>query len=268
MKKTISFNVVLFALISSLNLSINAEENAAHDSANLRYSLRGIDRPSIMPTGIVSIETAANVKGLKTTVWDVNTKFGIINKLEGQFGYDGVTFNDPNAKNAAEFSRSLSVGVKYNYFSINHISASASSKLPIYVLDGEIVRDVNFGLPVVFYNSLMAGSIFGDIFKLTMRPNVEMTFDFSWWYGLQVYGNLWADISSSFGKIEMKNPNNQADWKNTPFWKELPLTLTLLYGINPYLDVTGNFGFENTLNAKETMKFGVGLNFRAGKLFG
>ncbi len=259
MKKTLSFNIILFAVFSSLSLS--AEEEA-------RYPLEAISRPSVMPTGIIAIDTGAKLSGLKTTSWDIGTKFGIVNKLEGQVGYDGVTFNDPEAKSTTAFTRTMNLGLKYNYGSIKHVSASVSAKTPLHIFDGEIVRSVTFGLPTVFYNDVMAGAILGDLFSLTMRPNIEVGFDFGWWYGYQIYGNLWADISSSFGSIEMKNPDNQASWKSSPFWKKLPATLTLLYAINHYFDVNANFGFDNVMKAKETMKFGVGLTIRAGSIFG
>ncbi|MCA9508864.1 MAG: hypothetical protein KC505_10630 [Myxococcales bacterium] len=261
MKKIISSVVGLFLLATLFNFQVQASPNMA-----LRYPLRAIERPSVTPVGIISIEPRAN--GLKKYDVDLNTRFGIAEKIEGQFGYDGVTFNDPNSEKSANFKKTVTAGIRYNYLSINQISASLDFKLPIHIFDGEIIKDVTIGLPTVFYNDLMAGGILGDVFWLQMRDNIEMSFDLAWWYGIQVYGNLWADISSSLGKFQMKNPNKQATWENLPFWKELPLTLTLLYCFNPFVDMTLSAGFDNALKAKDTFNVGLGFNFRAGKLFG
>jgi hypothetical protein len=272
MKKTISFNMILLAAISSFNLSLSAEDaeivGTDHDPLNPRFSAQAISRPSVMPTGIIALDTGAKVTGLKTVKWDIKTRFGIVEKLEGQFGYDGVTFNDPKATSKADFSPTINIGTKYNYLSINHISGSVSAKVPLHILDGEILRKVTFGLHTVFYNEVMAGGILDDVFSLTMRPNVEMAFNFDWWYGYQIYGNLWADINSSFGEIKMNNPDNQATWEKSAFWQKLPATLTLIYGFSPYFDVNANFGFDDTLEAKKTMKFGLGISVRGGRLFG
>ena len=94
----------------------------------------------------------------------------------------------------------------------------------------------------------MAGSLFGDLFTMKVRPNVAFDVDFKWWYGYQVYGDFWAQINSSFGKVAMKNPNNQATFENEVFWKVLPVRVTGVYALNNYFDVSANAGFDNVLD--------------------
>ncbi len=266
MKKNISFNIVLLALFSSLTSS--AEDLSTTTTLESRFSVQAIDRPSTMPVGIVSINSGFNLTKYKTLNWDIGTNFGIIKNLEASLSYDGVTFNEPKTNKAAAFGQTLTVGAKYSLPSVDHVSISVGAKMPFNFFAGEIVRDIKFGLPTVFYNSVLAGGILDDVITLTMRPNVEVEFNFDWWFGYQVYGNLWADISSSFGQLKMNNPENQASWDNKAFWQKLPAKLSVLYGFNEYFDLTANFGFDDLFYAKDTMKFGLGFNLRGGKLFG
>ncbi len=139
--------------------------------------------------------------------------------------------------------------------------------MPLHIFDGEILKEFTLGTPVVFYNNKMAGGILHDIFTLTMRPNITTTFDFKWWYGVQVYGNLWADISGSFGKVTLGSDKNIGTVQAKAFWQELPVNLNLTYAFNHYFDLSANAGFGDALTPRDTFNFGLTFTARAGRLF-
>jgi hypothetical protein len=259
MKNAISFKALLLFAITCSSVDLlaeNAEEGkqAAVESNTLtaRFPIRIIDR-GIVPTGIFNIDTNASMEGLKTIGLNIASQFGIVKKLEGQFGYDGAK---------------VSLGAKYNYLSIPHLSASIQAGLPVHFLDDKILREVSLGLPLVFYNDIMAGSILGgELFTFKMRPEVETVFALPFWYGVQVYGNFWTAIDSSFGEIKMSKANKNT-WETAFFWQKLPANLAVVYAFNPYVDLGANFGFKDTFEAKESIKFGLTLSARGGRLFG
>jgi hypothetical protein len=241
-------------LLALFSLSVLAE------TEELRIPLKNIDRPGIMPTKIVSIDVDGSLKNLKTVDLSFSSKFGITKGLEGQFGYEGFQINPFEAKTT------FKLGLKYNYLALHGFSAYLTAKLPVYIFD-HIIRDVTVGLPVTFYNHFMAGGFFGDLLKIQMRPNVAAELNFKTWIGFQVVGNLWAELETSFGKVELNNPHNQAKAKATWFWQSLPLELSLLYGVIPHLDIGASVGYGNIIKL-EDLSIGLKLTIRAGKLFG
>lgn len=269
MKKNISLTVLFCGLISLISINVIAENDK-----NLieRFPTQAIARPGIMPTGIINIDTSIGLSDLKTVGLSFGTKFGIIKNLHGEFGYDGFEFNKPiqGQKEAEAFvaKRTVYLGAKYNYLSIPHISFSASVKLPLYIADGEIVRDFSVGLPVVFYNDRMAGGILDGILSIKMRPDRQMALNFPFWYGLQVYGNWWASVDSSFGNIKMERTNSKNNWETTGFWQAMPARLEVLYAFNNYLDLAGSLGFTDMFKPKDTLNLGLTLSIRGGRLFG
>jgi hypothetical protein len=279
MKDNISLKALLLLAISlfSLNLFAQVSEPEVKTETHIlteRYPIRAIERPGVMPTGIIGVDTNVNLTGFKTVGISIGSKFGIVNHLEGQFSYDGVKFNkiiDETTKKRKAFvpERTINLGLKYNYLSIPNVSLSASLNAPFHILDeGEIFRDLTIGLPAVFYNDMMAGGVLGDLFTVTMRPNVELEFNFKYWYGVQVYGNWWAEISSSFGSLKLKNPANQAQITTAWLWQKLPVELSALYAFNHCMDLAGSFGFGDALKPGDSIKFGLTFSFRGGRLFG
>lgn len=269
-----SFKAILVAAMSFLAISGIADNEEgvvenAHTNLVDRYPTQIINRPGITPTGIITANIGSQMVDIKSkaVTLDIGTEFGIVKDLEGKFSYDGFQFNEWKAKNT------FNLGAQYKFFGMSNMSNSVAVKLPIHVgrdADGtdHIVRSITLGLPTTFFNNVMAGGILGDVFTLTMRPNVAVAFDFSAWYGVQVYGDLWAQVKSSFGKIEMENPNNQAKWTAKGFWKELPAKLELTYALNHYFDITGNAGFKNVFEPKDTFTFGLNLGVHGGRIFG
>lgn len=286
LKNKVSFKAILIAAVSCLSLNSFANENQEGVTASVtnegaeRYPVKIIDRPGIMPTGIFQVtldskfskdpETKRNKVGL-----DISTEFGIAKNLQGSVSWDGVEFNKVEGKTIS-FQETVNLKAVYQYFSMPHFSTKVALGLPVYVTKG--IEDFTIGLPTTFYNDLMVGQLFKDIFNLKMRPNVEMAFNFKWTYGLQVFGDLWAQVDSSFGNIKMTNEDKkQAKWTGTAFWKELPAELTLIYALNHYFDVGahvgGKFNFGKTsdpkdMKFKDTLNFGVNLAVRGGKIFG
>lgn len=268
MNKTILFRTLFFSAFAFLSCNFLAYAET-HEA---RYPLKAIDRPSIMPTGIFSVDFNGKFKMSKEGGIDARTQFGIVKNVQGEVGYEGVGFNvvDKNKeRKAVQATHAFHIAAKYNYYSAPHMSFSTSGKIPLHIFD-HIVRDIEVGMPFVFYNHLMAGCVLNDdFFTINMRPNVGVGINLNWWYGIQFYGNWWAEISSSFAKIVMENKDNQANWsKSAGFWKELPATLTVLYAINHYIDLSANTGFGNVWEGATSMKFGLGVTLRGGRLFG
>lgn len=275
MKSTILLRAALFAAFSSLTLSTVSYSNelkAEHTMGNeeARYPTEVIARPSIMPTSIVGFELNTSMTELKTINMDINSEFGLVKNVHGSVSWDGLAFDTKAQKNTpiVTTKKTVNLGLKYNYLSIPHVSFSTTLKVPLHVKDGEILRNFIVGIPVVFYNDLMAGGILGNLFNLTMRERIETEFNFDWWYGIQAYGNLWFDINSSFGKVALVNKNNVANWESQGFWNVLPVNLRAIYAFNHYFDLGVNAGFTDAKKAKETFMFGVSLTTRAGRIFG
>ncbi len=259
MKANISLIKVLLSILGIFSVNLFSEE--------ARYSDRMIDRPGIMPVGIINFDNEVVIDNLNSTGVNVTGQFGIVENLQGEVSFNGAYPFKSNTE--AEKSNIVNLATRYQYLSLPHTSLNVAAKLPMHVVSGgEIVRDVTFGLPTIFYNDIMAGSILANLFTLTMRPNVEAAFNFPFWYGLQVYGKLWAMVHSSFGSVQMNNKNNQAEWTSTPFWKKLPATLAVTYVINHYLDVGATAGFNDVLKAKDTVVFGLNFSVRGGRIFG
>jgi hypothetical protein len=273
-KPNISLKTVLLSTFCLLSFNLPGKDTTESGSltsevtsSNLRYPERVVDR-GIMPVGIINFDT--KLKTVKFAAWNVNlaSQFGIVPDLQGELGYD-IDVTKASERPGMQVGQTFSLGTRYSYLSLPHTAFSATVSLPFYVRSGgEIVRDITFGLPTAFYNNFLAGGILGDLLTLTMRPNVEMALSFPFWFGVQAYGNLWAEISSSFGKLEMKNPDNQAKWTYKSPKEALPVTLYLTYVLNPYVDVGASFGFEHVLKPENTMKLGVNFSFRGGRLFG
>lgn len=270
MNKSVFLKATLIATFSIsyfAHSSLAETVEATNDSA--RYPTEVIARPGIMPTQTAAVNLNAGFKMPSSTMkkahgtFDLNTQFGIVNNLQGEFSYGGFAYNSDNF----EASDALTFGLKYNLFSKNHISPSIAFSMPFHV-HGDIVRDFTVGTPVVFYNSVMAGGILGNLLNLQVRPKIEAKFDFGFWYGYQVYGNLWAQVNSSFGSINMENKSNQAEWTSHPFWKKLPVSLEAIYAFNNYFDLGANIGFDDAFKAKDTFKFGLTFTARAGRIFG
>jgi len=264
-KKIISLETALIALICCSNFQAFAQdaEVTAMTEPTLatRYPTKAIIRPGIMPTGIFAVDMNAKLTNLKTVGLDIGTEFGLVKKLQGSLSYDGLKFND------FDIESTVNLGAKYNYFGIRHLSFSGSLNVPIHIT-GEIVRDFTLGLPIVAYNDKMAGSIFGDVLKLTMRPNIESEINLKAWYGYQVYGDFWAMAKTSFGQFKMTNDKNQAKWDSNGFWQKLPAEIYMIYALNHYFDINANFGFDDVMKAKETLYIGVGIVVRGGEIFG
>lgn len=264
MKSNFRIKALVLAVVSLIGVQSFADEGVSTPATAgvARYSTQVINRPGITPTKMGIFTLDSQVKELKTVGVSLRSEFGIVKNLEGKFGYDGVEFNKWNAKNT------FNLGAQYKYFGMSHMGNSVALSLPVHVGKGEIIRSLSVGLPTTFYNDVMAGGILGDVFTLTMRPNIEMAFDFKWWYGYQVYGDFWANIKSSFGQFGMENENGQGQWAGQGFWKKLPLELEMTYALNHYFDVGGNVGFKDIFKARDTFVFGLNLAMRAGKVFG
>lgn len=277
MRKTVLFKVLLVSAIACLSIDLLAQNTdaqaAQHQAENHaltdRYPTQNILRPGIMPTGIFAVDTTGSMNSKQEVNLKFATEFGIVNHLQGEFSYDGFDFNKFEAKDKFGAQKTVNLGAKYNYFSVPHISASVSGNVPIH-FDDHIIRNFSIGLPLTFYNDLMAGSVLGgELFDLTMRPHVAMAFNFKYWYGIQVYGDFWAKLDGSFGELKMPNEKGQAQkWEGTGFWQKLPLNLSALYAFNHYVDLGANFGVKDALNAKETYNFGLTLSVRGGRIFG
>ncbi len=252
-------NLLAYAFMT-LSLSSFAQEDNS-------YPLRVIDRAGIMPVGIAEFEIASHLReitkgaGLKTLELDSSVTFGVVKALQATFSYDGFQFNP------FEHKAKFGLGTKYNYYSRPGFSAYLNTSLPIYV-HGDIIREFSVGLPVTFYNHILAYGFGRNLVKVVMRPYVAGEINFNAWFGMQVYGNLWADLTTNFGTLHMENFNGQAKFdKSVGFWKVLPLELGLIYGVTSYLDLGANAAFDNIISL-DNFSFGVKVNLRAGNIFG
>lgn len=262
MKTRLSFISSLLIAINLISVGLSAQE--------VRYSDRIIERPGIMPVGIINFDTnislkkfnGAENKNLRTLNVDLATQFGIVRNLHGEISWGGLDFNDFKA------NKSVTLATKYQYLSLPHTALSAKVSLPVHIYDGEIIREITFGLPSVFYTDHVVGGILHNLFTLTMRDNIKTTFKFPVWFGAQVYDKWWAAIDSSFGVIHSEKVNGTMKTESTPFWEVLPLNMQVAYVVNHCFDIGANFGFEDTFKAKDTMKIGLLFSFRAGRLFG
>lgn len=263
MKSNFTIKALVFSLATLVAAQVLANEDAvaAVTTKAPRFSTKVIDR-GITPTGIVNVKLNSQVNNLKTVGLNVGSDFGIVKNLEGKFSYDGVEFNKWNATNT------FNLGAQYKYFGMSNMSNSLSLNLPIHVgRNAEIVQSLTVGLPTVFFNNVMAFGILGDALTWTMRPDIKLAFDLKWWYGYQVYGDFWAQLSSSFGTFGMDNNKGQGTWSGEGFWKKLPLSLDMTYALNHYFDVGANVGFNDVFKS-DSFTFGLNLAMRAGKLFG
>ncbi len=123
MKKTIS-KAMFATAISVLSLNLVAETVNA-DEGKERFPVKIIDRPSTIPTGIVQVDAKVKVSALNTLNVQASTRFGIVDKWQGEFGYDGLDFNFSKG-NTFEAKHTVNLGAKYNYLGIPHVSFSAS----------------------------------------------------------------------------------------------------------------------------------------------
>lgn len=271
MKNYFSLKLKSYGLLALFSANIAAQGES-------RYPLRMIDRPGIVPTGIINVDIDSKLKFVKVPGTENKVKsvdmgfsstFGIVKGLQGSFGYEGFHFNhlEEGKTETTGFSagKSLSLSAKYNYLALPGFSAYVSAKLPIYFTD-HIIRDFTVGVPVTFYNSFLAFGGLGDLFTLTMRKDISAKLDFAAWFGVQVYGNFWAELNTSFGNIYFPNKDGQDKMIGTGFWKSLPVDVSLLYGLNPYMDISASAGFGNAIKA-ENFNIGLKITLRAGQLF-
>jgi hypothetical protein len=274
MKNIILFKAVLIAAFTLISTHLLAENSEGEAKLVDRFPMHVIDRPAVTPTGIFNIDTNidfTNKNGVPKTIGvSFKSQFGIVKNLEGQFNLAGFKINGEKDGKDELFlmEKTVTLGAKYNYFNIPHVSFSATASLPIHVMDGEIIKNIVFGTPITFYNHIVAGGILGNVFNLTMRKNVAAAFEFDYWFGAQVYGDLWMMVDSSFGKITMENENNQAKWVTQGFWQKLPATLSATYAINHNFDLGANFGFKDVFKAKENLIFGITFSAHGGRIFG
>ncbi len=269
MKITISRESLVFTLLMGLisaGLFAQAENTPSVEAQlepTLRYSTKVIDRGTL-PVGIVSV--TPKVKLSKHAEFSIGSEFGITKGWAGRFGYDG--FELTHYKMGFKAKRTINIGSVFDVYSNSFMVNKFEASLPIHILDGEIIRDVTIGTPVVFYNHMMAGGILSDVLTLTMRENVAAKLDFNFWYGVQVTDSFWADVSSSLGTVDIKNPKNQATTETSWIWKKPSASINGIYVINPYVDVSANFGADNFREFNKTMKMGLSMTLRGGKIFG
>lgn len=261
MKRSILFRNTLILAISLIFGSVGF-------SLEARYPTKVIDRPSVLPENIFSMGLDAGLENLQTLNFSVNTKLGLGKNLEAQLSWNGLAIDTKAKEDKLHIKRIVNLGLKYNFLGVPHVSQSITLNVPLHIYSGEILREFSVGTPIVFYNQHMAGGLLGDLFTLTMRKHIAARFDFKWWYGAQIYGNLWADLSGSFGHVTLNSDKNLADVEAKAFWQELPLSLGVIYAFNNYFDLGANAGFSNVLKAKDTFNFGLTFTARAGRLFG
>lgn len=264
--------VALLLGILSFSTFTHAEESAEAQE-KLRYPMEVINRPGVLPTGIYSIKTALDVVNntgkdntkSKDLELSVSSEMGLAKGWLGKFSYDGVALHNFNAPYA---KRTVKIGVKRDLYANSFMSKAFEVSLPIHIWDKEIVRDVTFGVPVTFFNSKMAGGILSDVFTLTMRENMAFKFTFDFWYGIQVADRVWTSIESSVGNINIINEAKQASLETSWIWQKPKATLGVTYVLNPHIDLQANFGCDNARDFANSVKGGIAVTWRGGKLFG
>ena len=251
---------LLFLTITSFNLLAEIEHKT------LRVSRKMNERPAIMPVGIINIDTKAQWSRPNIFGIEAGSQFGIVKSIEGHFSYDGIKLNFDDQKKL-HLGSAFRLGGKYNYINVPHTSFAATVNLPIYVVSENIIQDITFGLPITFYNDIMALGFLDSLLTIKMRPksDTNITLKFPLWYGIQAYGDLWLSLSSSVGNITMSSKPNSL--KAIGFWEELPITLSGTYGLTDRFDLGANLGFSNIFKAKESLEIGITLSTRLGKLF-
>jgi hypothetical protein len=262
----------LLALAASFSMTAMAQEASvtAENVKTTRYSNKVIERPGVLPTHIF----AANINNGYTHAdknfgTSIKLEYGLFKNFQMSLGYDGFDFK---RFNAFEAKKSMSVGAKYTMWN-THVAGpfgavqSIALKLPVH-FQSPVVNGFSAELPTIFYTEKMALGLGGNLFNLSnVKPHIEMDLNADVWYGYQIFGDTWADVSTSFGQLKLNNPSGQGTWKFTGISEKWPVTLSLIHGINPNLDIKGSFGFDHVLKAGDTMKAGVDLVLRAGHLY-
>lgn len=228
-------------------------------SSVMDYPTAAIDRPGTTPVGMYIIDADLNFKTLKKPVFEFSASTGIAKHMHVSLAYSGFALNDFSKFEAGKI---FTLGYKYSYWSSSFVATGLELSLPFHVYDGEIVRKATLGLPVTFFNKKFAGGFGSDIFTWHMRPKIAFDFNFPVWFGAQVWGDLWMDISTNLAKVTMTNKNNQAEWGYTGIWEETPVRLRTTYGINHQFDVNANVGFADAMKFKESFTVGLGFEFR------
>lgn len=251
-----SFSLMLLPLLLSL-ISLNLNASAEDES---RYPMRMMDRPGIVPAGIINVDIDGTLKDLSAVDVGISGTFGIVKGLQGSFAYDGLQMNPFEARS------SFLLGAKYQYLALPGFSAYINAKLPINIF-GHIIREFSVGLPVTFYTDRLAFGGLSDLFTVQMRDNVAGMIKFKAWFGIQVVGNLYAELNTSLGQIELKNPDNDARVIAKGLWQVLPLEVSLLYALSPHFDIQAKAGYGDIINLKN-LSLGLTLTIRGGRLFG
>lgn len=257
--KNYMFRIIVFLKLLPF-IIIPVLGNASNSS---HYPIKIINRPSTMTPGILETNLSTGISGDGSLSTAINAALGLASNLEAQFEYGGIAFNK------FELSDRFGLGIKYKYLSIPHVSFSLEGRLPLYV-DEYVFKDFTISLPTVFYNDFMAGGILGNLFTITVNPNIEFQLDLPFWVGFQANENLWISASSSFGRINLENKNKQAEFVSHMFWNRLPLGLEATYAVNEHFDVGVSLKANDLLtntNFKDTLYAGVNLTFRSSDLF-
>lgn len=233
---------------------------------NLRYPLEAINRPSVLPTHVFQSTMGMTFKAPSDVGANVKFEYGIFEKFQTSLSFDGLAFREAKAS-----EKGFTVGGKYSMWGRHlggawGVSQSVALDLPFH-FQRQFFYDVTAGLPTVFYTNRIAVGVGHSLLHLSYKKYFEMDVPFKFWVGGQVFGNTWADLSSSFGRLGLENTKGQGAFVAKGFWQELPLTLTVIHAMGPSFDVKGFGGFNNVMKANETFEVGFDLVLRGGRLF-
>jgi hypothetical protein len=260
MKKGLFSKVWLISLVLCSG-HLLAETHTSHQA--LRVSKRVIERPAVMPIGIINIDSKLQWNDFNTLGVSASSQFGVLRHMEGYFNYNGF---DLYASNDKAFK--AEIGAKYNYFNIAHTSFSAKASLPVRVSGGIINRDIALGFPITLYNNKMAGGFLDRLVTITMKPTVNVALEFPIWFGIQAYRDLWLQVDISLAKLSLtKQAGKDSSWVSKGFWEELPISVSGTYGLTNRFDIGANFGFSNLLKPKDSFELGATLSARLGRLY-
>ena len=115
MKRSILFKAAIAAISLTLSLIGYSEElqvvaiEPTKTNYEALYPTENIKRPSVMPVGIVAINLDANVEKLQLLNFGLRTEFGLVNKLEGRFSWDGFE-NNSKSQDKLDIKRTVNLG--------------------------------------------------------------------------------------------------------------------------------------------------------------
>jgi hypothetical protein len=222
-----------------------------------------------LPSQIAEVDiTAAYTGPSQLGAW-VALSYGVIDTLQLNAAYDGVTLRDFKTI-AAE--KAFHLGLDYFFFTSSLASTMLDVDFPLYIKKN-VAQNIKVSFPtsIPLFRPAKVGLMILHVNFVDFRfvPYFAAEISLPARIGWQVSDALWLGLGTNFATFRINSRANgqNGPWGHDYIWTATPLYLTALYGISDSFDLTGRIGFGDALRTPgDSFYVWLGIGLRFGKM--